>query len=197
MYQDYVNRGFAHEKAVRLVQRSIDDGTDIDDAKDAFESCKDFYRAQVESYQNELDNRQKQQKAEEEKQYASLKKHILDRDSFYDGVKVDKSVRQRAYDSITKPVYRDESGNYMTALQKYQREHPVEFMENVALLYALTDEFKSVDRLAREKAKAKVKSSFNEIASVLNNSRMNGDGTLNLANGVPDDSNREQWELAM
>ena len=197
MYQDYVNRGFAHEKAVRLVQRSIDDGTDIDDAKDAFESCKDFYRTQVENYQNELDSRQKQQKAEEEKQYASLKKHILDRDSFYDGVKVDKSVRQRAYDSITKPVYRDESGNYMTALQKYQREHPVEFMENVALLYALTDEFKSVDRLAREKAKAKVKSSFNEIATVLNNSRMNGDGTLNLANGVPDDSNREQWELAM
>jgi hypothetical protein len=85
----------------------------------------------------------------------------------------------------------------MTAMQKYQRENPIEFMENVALLFALTDNFKSVEKLAKDKVKAKVKSSFEEIANVLNNSKRNGDGTLNLANTAPDDSEREKWELAI
>jgi hypothetical protein len=197
MYQDYVNRGFEPERAEKMVMRSFDDGTDIDDAKVALESCKKFYKDQVDDYQQELENRQQQQRAAEEKQYANLKKHILDKESFYDGVKVDKSIRQKAYDSITKPIYRDEDGNYMTAMQKYQRENPIEFMENVALLFALTDNFKSVEKLAKDKVKAKVKSSFEEIANVLNNSKRNGDGTLNLANTAPDDSEREKWELAI
>ena len=70
-------------------------------------------------------------------------------------------------------------------------------MENVALLYALTGEFKSVDKLARDKAKAKIKSSFDEVANILNNSKRNGDGTLNLANTAPDDEDRQNWSLAM
>jgi len=195
MYQDYINRGFKHERAVRLIQKSFDDGNDIDDAKEAFESCKEFYKNKVEGYQQELEQRQRQKKDYEEKQYANLKKHILDTENFYDGVKVDKVTRQKAYDVITKPVYKDEQGNYMTALQKYQREHPLEFMENVGLLFALTGEFKNVDKLVRDKAKAKIKSSFDEVANILNNSKRNGDGTLNLANTLPED--RENWSLAI
>ena len=197
MYEDYVRvRGFKHERAVKMIQKSFDDGNDIEDAKEAFESCKEFYKGRVDDYQQELESRQQQKKADEEKQYANLKKHILDKESFYDGVKVDKTLRQKAYDSITKPVYRDEQGNYMTALQKYQREHPIEFMENVALLFALTDEFKSVEKLAKDKAGKKVKSAFEEIGNMLNGSRRNGDGTLNLANTAPGDD-RENWNLAI
>ena len=195
LYQDYLNRGFKHDRAVKLIQKSFDEGTDIEDAKEAFESCKDFYKSKIEDYQQELENRKKEKQVYEQKQYDDLKKHILDRDSFYDGVKIDKALRQKAYDSITKPVYRDEQGNYMTALQKYQREHPIEFMENVALLYTLTGEFKSVEKLAKEKAGKKVKSAFEEIGNLLNNSRRNGDGTLNLANTAPNDD-RENWSLA-
>ena len=197
MYQDYINRGFKHERAVKLVQKSLDDGNDIEDAKEAYESCKDFYKNKIDEYQAELEDRKQRIKADEEKQFSTLKKHILEKESFYDGVKVDKNIRQKAYDSITKPIFKDEQGNYLTALQKYQRENPMEFMENVALLYALTGEFKSVDKLARDKAKAKIKSSFDEVANILNNSKRNGDGTLNLANTAPDDEDRQNWSLAM
>ena len=55
MYQDYVNRGFKHEKAVKMVEKSLDDGTDIEDAKEAYESCKEFYKEQIDSYQKELE----------------------------------------------------------------------------------------------------------------------------------------------
>lgn len=197
MYQDYINRGFKHERAVKMIQKSFDDGTDIDDANEALNSCKEYYKQQIDAFQQEMEARQQAKKADEQKQFSSLKKHILDTDSFYGGVQVDKQTRQKAYDAITKPIYKDEAGNYMNALQKYQREHPTEFMENVALLFALTDEFKSVNRLTHKKVQQGIKKGFEEVASLLNSTRRNGDGTLNLANTSPDTENRESWTLAM
>ena len=196
MYQDYINRGFKHERAVKMIQKSFDDGTDLDDAKEAFNSCKEFYKQQIDDFQQEMEDRQQAQKANEQKQFSSLKKHILDTESFYDGVKVDKQTRQKAYDSITRPIYRDEQGNYMNELQKFQREHPIEYTENVALLYALTDGFKNVNKLINKKVQQGVKKGFEEVANVLNTTRRNGDGTLNLANSAPDTEDRENWTLA-
>lgn len=195
MYQDFMNRGFKHERAVRLIEKSLADGTDIEDAKEAYDSCKEFYKQRVAAFQQEIEDRKKEQEAIQEKNYNNLKKHILDTDSFYDGVKVDKMVRQKAYDAITKPTYKDESGNLLTALQRYQREKPMEFMENVAMLWALTDEFKNVDKLTKRKVQAGIKKGFDEVASVLNSTRRNNDGSLNLANTAFDDD-RENWSLA-
>lgn len=196
MYQDYINRGFKHERAVKLIQKSFDDGTEIEDAQEAYNSCKEYYKQQIDDFQQEMEEREQANKAKEQKQFSNLKKHILDTESFYDGVKVDKQTRQKAYDSITKPIYRDEQGNYMNALQKYQHEHPTEFMENVAMLFALTDEFKNVERLTKKKVQQGIKKGFEEVANVLNTTRRNGDGTLNLANSVPDTDGRENWTLA-
>lgn len=196
MYQDYINRGFKHERAVKLIEKSFAEGNDLEDAKEAFESCKEFYKQQIDDFQQEMEERQQARIADEKKQFSNLKKHLLDNESFYDGVKVDKQTRQKAYDSITRPVYKDEQGNYMNALQKYQREHPIEFMENVALLFALTDEFKSVNKFTQKKVQQGIKKGFEEVASVLNTTRRNGDGTLNLANSAPDNEDRENWTLA-
>ena len=196
MYQDYINRGFKHERAVKMIQKSIDDGTDVDDAQEALNSCREFYKQQIDDFQQEMEERQQAQKANEQKQFSSLKKHLLDTENFYDGVNVDKPTRQKAYDAITKPIYRDEQGNYMNALQKYQREHPTEFMENVALLFALTDEFKSVNKLTQKKVKQETKKWVEEATAALNNTRRNGDGMLNLANSAPDTEERENWTLA-
>ena len=196
MYQDFINRGFKHEKAVRMIQKSIDAGDDIEDAKEALESCKEFYKSQIEDFQQEIEDRQKQNKANEEKQYASLKKSILETDNFYGGVKVDKNIRQKAYDAITKPIYKDEQGNYLTALQQYQREHPVDFMVNMAMMMTLTDNFKNVDRLAKGKVKEGLKKGFAELESIINSTNRTGDGTLNLANTSPDMAERENWTLA-
>ena len=197
MYQDYINRGFSEERAKKLVLKSVEDGTDIEDAKEALNSCKDYYSKRVESYQQEIKSREKSKKAEEEKQYNNLKKQIIDTEDFFGGVKVDKSTRQKAYDSITKPVYKDEKGNFLTALQKYQKENPLDFMKNVALMYSLTDGFQNVDKLTKKQVKAGLKKGFAELESVLNNTRRNSDGTLNFANGDPTEENRENWTLAI
>lgn len=196
MYQDYINRGFSDERAKKLVNKSLNDGTDIDDAKEAYQSCKEFYKNRIDGYKQMVEDRQKSQKEATEKEFNNLKKQIVDTESFFDGVKVDKNVRQKAYDLITKPVYKDEGGNYLTGLQKYQKENPLEFMKNVALMYSLTDGFKSIEKLTKSKVNAGLKKGFAELESVLNSTRRNSDGTLNFANSAPDDD-RENWNLAI
>ena len=197
MYQDYINRGFKEEKAKKLVVKSIEDGTDIEDAKEALNSCRDFYKSRTDSYQRMVENRRKSQREQEEKEYNNLRKQIIDTEDFFGGVKVDKNTRQKSYDALTKPVYKDEEGNFLTTLQKYQRENPMDFMKNVALMYSLTDGFKNVEKLTKSKVKAGLKKGFSEFESVFNNTRRNSDGTLNLANGEPSMEGRENWELAI
>ena len=84
-------------------------GNDIDDAKEALQSCKEFYKQRIDDYQEEFKSRQESHKKEEEKQYNNLKKQIVDTEEFFGGVKVDKNTRQKAYDCLTKPTYKDDS----------------------------------------------------------------------------------------
>lgn len=195
IYQDLVNRGFKHERAIKMVEKSLADGTDIEDAKDAMNSCKEFYSKQVEDYQKAFKEKEAQHKKDEDKRFSNLKKKLLDNDSFYNGVKVSKDVRQRAYDAITKPIAKDDNGNYINTLQKYQKEHPDEYMENMALLYAITDGFKSIEKLTKGKVNSELKKGFAELEGILNSTSRNGDGSLNLSNAALDDSDREKWTL--
>lgn len=44
IYQDCINKGFSQQKAMKMVERSIKAGTDIEDAKDALQDNKTFYK---------------------------------------------------------------------------------------------------------------------------------------------------------
>ena len=145
IYNDYINRGFSKERATKEIQRSIDAGTDIEDAKEALASNKDFYKKKYESViqsakeQKEIADKQRKEDAE------NLKKSILDADSFLGNLVIDKSIKQKAYDSITKPVYKDpETGEYLTEVQKYAKENNRDFWKNLGVLYAVTDGFKNI-----------------------------------------------------
>lgn len=195
MYTDFTNRGFSHERAVKMIEKSLADGTDMDDAKEAFEACKTFYGRQLDSFKNMFDQRAEQAKKDEEA-YAMSVKDMVEKGDFLGGLKVDKALRQKAYDSLTKPVMKLKNGKVLTELQKYQMEHPKEYAANLAILYTVTNGFKDMDRVVKGKVKESMKKGFAELESVLNNTRRNSDGVLNLANEAVDDD-RSNWELAL
>ena len=43
IYQDFINRGYSKERATREVQKSFNSGSDIDDAKEALLSNKQYF----------------------------------------------------------------------------------------------------------------------------------------------------------
>lgn len=196
IYQDYVNRGFSKERATREVERSFKAGTDIEDAKEALQSNKDFYNDAYNGLVNEAKEADKKEKERLKKQADELRNSILNEEKAFKEIELDKTTRQRVYDSIMKPVYTNpETGEKLTAIQKYESENRTEFLKNIGLFYVLTDGFKKLDGLVQNKVKKEMKKGLRELEHTLNGTSRNN-GNLRFASGVGDpDSRSSKWDI--
>lgn len=169
IFQDLINRGFSEERATREVKKSFDSGSDIEDAKDALESNKSFFKQQYESLiKNGKEEAEKEEKRIK-KEAQDLKKQMLEDKEIFEGIIMDKAVRQKAYNNIAKPVYKTEDGEYLTAVQKYELDNPVEFRKKLGVVFTLTDGFKNLDMLVKGKVRKEVKNSLRELEHTLRN----------------------------
>ena len=197
IYQDYINRGFSKERATREVERSFKAGTDIEDAKEALQSNKDYYNDQYSNLVKEAKEADKKEQDRLKKQAEDLRTSILTEEKAFGEIDLDKATRQRVYDSIMKPVYTDpETGEKLTAIQKYESENRTEFLKNVGLVYVLTDGFKKLDGLVQGKVKKEVKKGLRELEHTLNGTSRNG-GNLRFVSGVggDPDSKSTKWDI--
>ena len=188
IFQDFINRGFDQARAEKEVNKSIQNGTDIDDVKDALEGCRAFYKN---SYNSLLDQARKDREnaeADMKKRAENLRDSILDtKNGYFEDLEIDKNTRMKAYDAIMKPVYKDkDSGETLTAVQRYEREHKEEFLAKIGLLFTLTDGFKSIDKLVDRKAKKVIKKGFKDLEGRINSTSRDSYGNLKFASGVDD-----------
>lgn len=188
IYQDFINRGYSKERATREVQKSFNAGTDIDDAKEALKSNIDFFRDKYDELVNDAKSEAEEEEKERKDQAEKLKSSILNDKDVFGDLSVDKSTRQKIYDNIAKPVYKDpETGEYFTAIQKYEMENKTDFLKNIGLLFTLTDGFKNLDGLVKGKVKKEVKKGLRELEHTLNNTARTSDGNLKFVSGVDED----------
>lgn len=188
IYQDFINRGYSKERAAREVQKSFNAGTDIDDAKEALKSNIDFFKDKYDELVNEAKSEAEQEEKERKEQAEKLKSSILNDKDVFGDLSIDKSTRQKIYDNIAKPVYKDpETGEYFTAIQKYEMENRTDFLKNIGLLFTLTDGFKNLDGLVKGKVKKEVRKGLRELEHTLNNTARTSDGNLKFVSGVDED----------
>lgn len=188
IYQDFINRGYSKERAAREVQKSFNAGTDIDDAKEALKSNIDFFKDKYDKLVNDAKSEIEQEEKERKEQAEKLKSSILDSKDVFGDLSIDKSTRQKIYDNIAKPIYKDpETGEYLTAIQKYEMENRTDFLKNIGLLFTLTDGFKSLDSLVKGKVKKEVKKGLRELEHTINNTARTSDGNLKFVSGVDED----------
>lgn len=188
IYEDYIQRGFSKERAIKAVERSIAAGTDIEDAKESLQSCKEQL---TKSYNNAVAEAKAEKEKEErelKEQAEALKKSILSDKKPFGELDLDKNTRQRVFDAISKPVFTDpDTGEKLTAIQKFEADNHNDFMKYVGLTYVLTNGFKSLDGLVKGKVKKEVGKGLKELEHTLNNTARNSDGTLKFASGVSTD----------
>ncbi len=188
IYQDFINRGYSKERAQREVQKSFNSGTDIEDAKEALASNKEFFKNEYEALIKEAQEEEAKEIQKNKEQAEKLKKSILEDSKVFGDLVVDKSTRQKIYDNISKPIFKDpETGELYTAVQKYEKENRTEFLKNVGLLFTLTDGFKNLDGLVKGKVRKEVKKGLRELEHVINNTARTSDGNLKFVSGVDDD----------
>lgn len=198
IYQDLINKGYTKEEAKEELDDIFDNNLDIKKAKRALISNKDFfksgYKKVVDDAKAEVDKEQEERK----KQASVLKKSILEDKEVFGELKLDKATRQKVYDNISKPVYKDkDTGELYTALQKYEMENKTEFLKNVGLLFTLTDGFKNLEALTKSQVRKEVKKGLRELEHTLNNTSRTSDGNLKFVSGVGEDPDSfiGKWDI--
>lgn len=188
IFQDFLNRGFSKERAQRETQKSFNSGSDVEDAKEALASNKEYFQQEYEDLIAEARAEEEAEKARTKKEAEELKKSILDEKEIFKGLELDKTTREKVYNSISKPVYKDpETGQYLTAIQKYERDNRQDFLKKIGLLFTMTDGFTNLDKLVKPTATKQVKKSLRELEHTINTTRRNTDGSLSFISGVSDD----------
>lgn len=187
IYQDFINRGYSQERAQKEVDKSIKGGTDIEDAKEALQGNKDFYKTAYDKVLKDAEEAAEKSKKEQKEQIDTLKKSILEDKKFFGDLDIDRSTRQRVLDNIMKPVHKDKNtGELYTAIQQYEMENKIDFIKNLGLIFTLTNGFKDLSGFIKGKVRKEVKRGISELENVLNNTQRTSDGNLNFMGGGKD-----------
>lgn len=190
IYQDFINKGMTPDKAKKFADRTVDAGTDVEDAKEALLSNKEFFSNAYNKMLQEAQQKADEEKAEREKNAKELERTLMKDKQLFGDMEISNDIRKKAFDSVSKPVYKDpETGDYMTAIQKYESEHRADFLKYTGLIFAMTNGFKDFDSFAKGKVKKEVKKGLRELEQTLNNTRRNNDGSLRMVTNQKDDPN--------
>jgi len=195
--RNYMNGGMSQEKATKWAEKSINSGDDIEDAKEALQSMKDYY---TEMYNIELEkNKAKAEndRKEIQKQSEALKKSILEDEKVFGELEVDTATRKKIFDNIS--VANHKVGReYLTNIQQYQREHPTEWLKYMGLFYTMTDGFTNLKPLIQSPVKKAVKKNISSLQRVLESTARESDGSLKFASGTSADTDfllNGDWSL--
>lgn len=184
IYNDLLARGYSQEKAMKELEKSFRAGTDVDDAQDALESLTANYQQGYEKILNDAKQKKAEEKAQQQKSIADFRKMVFDDELKIGDSVLDKVTRQKVYDAVMKPVYKDpESGQLLTAFQKYIRENPLEYYKQMGMWFVLTDGGKNIDKITKGQVKAEKAKAIKELERKINSSSLNKDGSLRYVSG--------------
>ena len=103
-------------------------------------------------------------------------------------MEISNDIRKKAFETVSKPVYKDpETGDYLTALQKYEIEHRADFLKYTGLIFAMTNGFKDFDSFAKGKVKKEMRKGLRDLEKTLNNTSRTKDGNLRMVTNQKDD----------
>ena len=184
IYNDLVNRGYSREKALRELEKSFKTGDDVEDAKDALEALRKYYRDEYDKIQKEARDRAEADRKTQKEQADKFKKMVLEDEVSLGDTKLDKKTCQKVFDAVIKPVHKDpDTGRLLTAVQKFQQENPLEFLKQIGIWFVLTDGGKNLSGLVQKRVQAEKNKAVKELARKINTSSLNADGSLKFVGG--------------
>lgn len=174
IYQDYINQGLSEDKALKLLNRSVESEQDIEDAKDALPSILDFKVKQLESRQEQFKIDEAQKETAFKLQQKNLKDSIYSNNEIIKGHSMTKTLQDRVYKSMTSIIGNSPEGIPENELMKTRREDPISFDSKLYYLYEITKGFSDFSILTK---KAVSNASLN-LESALRNNTFSQDSGL-------------------
>lgn len=166
------SKNFSDEQAIEAVQDAIEVNKLADKALKAIPELKSQANSAVTQAKEYKAAKTKQQIAEQNKAFESLINNIDSRQSFIDGINLNKISKEKIKQNILNPVYKDnKSGREYNSLMYKQTRNPVEFEMLINYydtlgLFNLDKEGKFKPDISKLKQVAKTKA-INELDKII------------------------------
>lgn len=184
--QDLINNGVDEQEAVTKVKEIFKKGSDITEAKKALQANKDYFQKAYKEMAEEQRKKADEWDKSVQKQTEELKTSIMSDDKFLGELDIDEKIKKQALANLSEPKYKDkQSGQMLTAIQRYERENKTEFLKNLGLVFTLTDGFKNMDKLVNKAVKRRVNNEISGIEDLLKNPS-GSDASLSMVTGAND-----------
>lgn len=148
IYNDYLDKGFSKERALRLTQQQQKNGSDVEEAKDAL---KTRIEKEETLWQEEKEKAKKAQ-LEEQKRIENydneLKEFLMDeKTEVFPGYEMTKNQREKLYEKMTKVVAKSKDGKNLNELAQMMEKDPKRINAAINFLAMITDNFKNLKGL--------------------------------------------------
>lgn len=184
--QDLINNGVDEQEAVTKVKEIFKKGSDITEAKKALQANKDYFQKAYKEMAEEQRKKADEWDKSVQKQTEELKTSIMSNDKFLGELDIDEKIKKQALANLSEPKYKDkQSGQMLTAIQRYERENKTEFLKNLGLVFTLTDGFKNMDKLVNKAVKRRVNNEISGIEDLLKNPS-GSDASLSMVTSAND-----------
>lgn len=193
--QDLKNRGFSEEKIRRALKNSFEQNTDIDDAKDALEANREFFKSQYQDLIDEAKEKREQAIKADKEAAENFKKMIFDSNEVFDGIKLTDSQKREVYDVVTKPNVTTKGGMQTTELKRYMDEHREDYLKNIGIIYVLTKKFTDWSALSKPAVNKARKSGVEALEKVINSTSRRNDGSINFTSSGDPESYFSKYDL--
>lgn len=162
--QDYIAQGLSEDKAYKFLQKTVELGEDalVEDAKSSLQSLKEIQEINLEKAKEARVAAIAEEQAKQEKIDNDLKNSIYSTKEIIDGLALNKVMKEKVYQSITKIVSQSPDGVAENKLMKHRREDPIDFDKKLYYLYELTNQFKDFSALIN-KSKTRAASDFEKV----------------------------------
>lgn len=162
MVQDFINKGYEKERADIMAQRSVDSGTDVEDAQFAL---KALIKHEEGSYEKIMNNARET----EEKNVNGIKDYLAKNDKIIGDIPLTAAQKDEIYKSMTTDL-----GNKENAFMKAQKEDPIGSRVKLEALFHITKGFTDFSVFG----KAKESSITNGITDLLRGTNFTEDGKV-------------------
>lgn len=138
--QDFLNKGFSKEDAIKYAKRSQDLGEDIEDAKSALSRIKEF---NTQSYQKSVEAKKNAEKEAVDK----IKSFVNNTDEIIKGIKLTKTTKDELLKQMTTATGRDEKGNPLTKYGEALTKDPVKTKAITEYMFLITKGFTDFSKI--------------------------------------------------
>lgn len=167
IYQDLVNQGLSEDNAIKFTNRSVENGSDLEDAQGALPNIKAYNKAQYDKEVATIKQQTLDKQKEVEKGKKALKDAIMDPETIFDSYKPTANFKESVYKNMNTVVGYNDTGAPENALMKYRRENPVEFDAKLYYLFSLTNGFNDLNKFKE----SGTSSAVNDLERTLMNSQ--------------------------